>query len=493
MPPKVEEAVALAQTAHIEPDYKDLIIPPNIAPLNFTIKEPGNRFYVNLRGKAGPSIEIRSRRPTVLIPEGPWHRLLVLNRGGQVQIEVSAQNEDGHWRRFAPITNRIAYEQIDPFLLYRKIRAVHNTWSSMGIYQRNLETYDEKPILDNRRFANECCHCHTLLNNSPDAAMVVIRSTRYENSLVLIRQGTVEGIRGTVGTPAWHPTGRMMVFAFSKPRLMLHTARTDMRDIAELEGWIGYFLTGGNAVCRIPGLTDDTRLLAFPTWTPDGRYLYYCNAPNLWTNMAAIRPDTYTTIRYDLMRIAYDVDRDQWGEPETVLPASETRFSIAQPRISPDGRWLFFCACAYGAFPPYDSGSDLYGIDLNAASQTGKATYRKLEVNSPECESWLNWSANSRWIVFSSKRASPLFNRPYLAYVAPNGDCGKAFLVPQKDPAYYDSLLKTYTIPTLAAGPITVPQRKILEAIQDPGRRSLVMPQRTVETRSRDSGQVYNF
>jgi hypothetical protein len=475
-------ATRLDQTPRIEPDYTDLVIPPNIAPLNFTIKEPGAAFYLKVHGKAGSPIEIHGRTPKLAIPEEPWHRLLGLNKGGEVQMDIYAQGDDRKWRRFVATTNQVAEEAIDPFLLYRKIHPSHNTWSTMGLYQRNLQTFDESPILENRRFAGDCCHCHAFRNNNPDTFTVDLRSRRFQNSLLVINHGAAEKIEGTVGFVAWHPKGRVIAVSFSKPRLMLHTARNDMRDIAELEGWIGYFLLGSNVVRKVPGLADERRLVGFPAWAPDGRYLYYCSAPSPWTNMTMVTATSHTTAKYDLMRISYDLDRDQWGEPEMVLPVRETGFSVAQPRISPDGRWLFFCAIAYGCWPTYDSKSDLYGIDLKARNDIGKCTWRKLELNSRECESWLSWSSNSRWVVFSSKRASPLFNRPYLAYVSPEGKCGKPFIVPQRDPEYYDFLLRTYTIPTLAIGPVTVPERKLVETIMNTGSRLLGLPGEPTET-----------
>src|SRR5260221_126752 len=190
-------------------------------------------------------------------------------------------------------------------MIYRKIHPAHSTWSSMGLFQRDLTTFDEKPFLENNRFANDCCHCHMLRNNDPNTATVVIRSSHYGNSLLVISNGTAEAIRGSVG------------------------------------------------------------------------------------------------------------------------------FSVAQPRISPDGHWVFFCAIPYGCWPTYDPTSDIYGIDLVAGQASGKYTPRKLELNSDECESWLSWSSNSRWVVFSSKRISPLFNRPHIAYVAADGHCGKPIILPQ--------------------------------------------------------------
>jgi hypothetical protein len=475
-PAGVAEATPANQPPRIKPDYADVVIPPNIAPLNFEVQEPGTSFFVRLQGQAGEPIELSTSRSKILIPEKSWRQLLKQNRGKRVEVQVFAQGADKHWKRYSAITNSVASDDIDPVMIYRKIHPAHSTWSSMGLYQRDLTSFDEKPFLENSRFANDCCHCHMLRNNDPNTATVVIRSVHYQNSLLVISNGVADAIRGSVGFVAWHPTGLVMASSFSKPRLVLHTARNDMRDIAELEGWIGYFILGQDTVKKVPGLSDNSRLRAFPFWSPDGRYLYYCSAPNPWTNMATITATSHTTAKYDLMRVSYDLEHDKWGGPELILPVSATGLSVAQPRISPDGHWIFYCAIPYGCWPTYDSTSDIYGIDLIAGQASGKYSARKLELNSSECESWLSWSSNSRWVVFSSKRISPLFNRPHIAYVSPTGECGKPFILPQEDPEFYDSLLKTFTIPTLAKGPITVPESDLVYAIKHSGHRPLNMP-----------------
>jgi hypothetical protein len=84
--------------------------------------------------------------------------------------------------------------------------------------------------------------------------------------------------------------------------------------------------------------------------------------------------------------------------------------------------------------------------------------YRKLDVNSSYSESWHSWSGNSRWIAFSSKRQGGSLTRTYLSYVDANGKVHKPFVVPQKDPAYYDSLIETFSVPELIEDRIKVSQ-----------------------------------
>jgi hypothetical protein len=171
-------------------------------------------------------------------------------------------------------------------------------------------------------------------------------------------------------------------------------------------------------------------------------------------------PQQYDQIKYDLVRIAYDVDRDKWGEVETVLSARDTGLSILLPRISPDGRWLLFCMCDYGCFPVYRSSSDLCIMDLKAGRENGRYKYRRLNINSDQSESWHSWSSNSRWIAFSSKRGNGMFTRSYLAYVDPEGAVHKPLVVPQKDPTYYDSCLWTYSVPELVIEPVKTTKEK---------------------------------
>jgi hypothetical protein len=56
--------------------------------------------------------------------------------------------------------------------------------------------------------------------------------------------------------------------------------------------------------------------------------------------------------------------------------------------------------------------------------------------------------------------------KPYFSYVDEDGKSRKPLLLPQEDPTYYDSLMKTYNLPELATGPVSVSQREILRGIR---------------------------
>ncbi len=170
-------------------------------------------------------------------------------------------------------------------------------------------------------------------------------------------------------------------------------------------------------------------------------------------------PANYEKVKYDLMRIGFDVETGAWGEVETVLSSKDTGLSITQPRFSPDGRFLVFCMSDYSTFPTFQPSSDLYLMDL----KTGR--YGRMECNSDRAESWHCWSSNSRWLVFSSKRGNGLLNRPYFSYIDEDGKAHKPFVMPQKDPAFYDSFLKLYQLPELVTGPVRPGEQEFARAV----------------------------
>ncbi len=478
-PAEPEDYTPVDRPAKIKPDYADTVIPANIAPLNFLVLEPGSKYLVKIHSENGKAISVFSRSGKIKIPLRQWRSLLKANRGRQLFFDLYVRDGHGRWNRYQRIENTIAKEDIDSNIAYRLIKPIYNFWRNIGVYQRNLENYDESVVLHGESFGGGCVNCHSFLNNSAENMFIGTRSMQYGSSAICLRGSRVEKVGTMFGYTAWHPSGRLAAYSLNRVRQLFHTTGMENRDVVDLDGAIAYYTLDSQTVKTALGLSDKHRLETYPTWTPDGKYLYFCSAPILWEDRNAMPPQHYELVKYELRRISYDVQSDQWGQPETVLSADETGLSILLPRISPDGRFLVFCMCKYGCFPVFQVSSDLYLMDM----KTGE--YQKLAVNSEYSESWHSWSSNSRWIAFSSKRNGGLFTRTYFSYIDENGRAYKPFIMPQKDPAFYDSFLETYSVPELIVAPVKVSHNALGCAARLPANIKVDMP---ITTATPDAG-----
>lgn len=141
--------------------------------------------------------------------------------------------------------------------------------------------------------------------------------------------------------------------------------------------------------------------------------------------------------------------------------AARTGKSNINPRISPDGRFLLSSMCNHSDFALYQPDSDLYLLNLESGE------YWKLECNSEFAESWHSWSSNGRWIIFSSKRPTGIFTWLYLSHIDQAGHASKPFILPQRDPGYYDDLLFLYSVPEFITGPVEASPAELLQAVRD--------------------------
>jgi len=452
-------AETLDRPPRIDPDYAGIIIPPNIAPLNFRIREPADRAVLEIAFESGGPIVVKARDGVFRIPIRPWKRLLEENRGGTLTLTVRIR-KDGRWQAYRPIVNRIAEDPVDSYLAYRLINPAYSLWTVMGLYQRNLETFDERPILVNRLTDDNCMNCHHFRDGDPDVMLMHLRGGAGSGTLIrrndqIFKVNTATDFNRAGAYPTWHPDGNLIAFSVNQLTMFFH-ARGESRDVLDSASDLVIYDIERNLITTNPGIADPDRMETFPCWAPDGRTLYFCAADRLDQYVADRdgREDLYwENIRYDLMRIAYDPVTQTWGAPETVISAEQIGGSITLPRVSPDGTWLMFTRSDYSNFPVYLKSADLYLLHLPTLK------YRRLECNSDQVDSYHSWSRNSRWFVFSSKRQDGLLARPYLSALSPDGRVSKPVLMPQKDPAFYESFLQTYNVPELVSGPVRVDPR----------------------------------
>jgi Tol biopolymer transport system component len=464
---RMPESDELNQNAILSPDYTSVTIPPNIAPLNFVVNDTADKYLARFYNSNGIDFIVGSKNGSINIPEKKWHKLLTNSISGEFYVDIAAKKSQ-KWVKFNTITNYVAPDSIDKYLVYRLIDPEFETWNIMGIYQRNLENFKVTPLLLNRVSDGNCMNCHTFCRNSGKTMMFHMRSEH--GGTVIYRDGKLSKINTKTSKtiangmyPAWHPSGKYIAFSVNNIVQSYHAIPGRTVEVYDTLSNIVLYDVNKNVITSCSTLSDPDNLETFPAWSPDGRYLYYCCA----TKNVMKQPDydnfmnVHSRIRYNLLRIAFDQESRSFGEVDTVLTFSDKAGSISLPRISPDGRYILFCKSEHGNLTIWQPESDLYLLDL----YTGKVT--RPNINSNKSESFHTWSSTGRWIVFSSRRDDGLlYTRPYFTYFDTSGQMHKPFVLPQKSTMHYFKIMKSYNLPELVTSKVDLNPRKLAGIIK---------------------------
>lgn len=459
-----EGAQPVGHTVSIYPDYKGVTIPPNIAPLNFLIKDSASRYVVSMAGRQGdPLLTAAGSNGTLSIDTAAWRRLLTQNRGHSVSVTVYAKGHDG-WRQYPAFKFDVAAEPIDAYLSYRLIEPGYELYRQLGLYQRNLTNFDERAIYENNRdFSNEhnhCVNCHNYQNYSTRHMLFHVRASH--GGTVFTMDGKVEKVNlksdsllsGAV-YPAWHPHKNWIVFSSNVTGQAFHMYHKEKIEVLDIGSDLIFYDVDKHQVSNL--LRTGDMFETFPAWAPTGDRLYYCAAevPGFEAKADSLRTpfvlNQYNSLRYNLMSLSFDERTCRFGQPELVLNCAAMGKSATVPRVSPDGRYLLFTLGDYGQFHIWHKSSDLWVMDLKT-----RRVRPLTAANSRDVDSYHSWSSNGRWIVFSSRRDDGNYTRLYLSYFDAQGRDHKAFLLPQRDPAQNLRRLKSYNVPELtrdAVGP----------------------------------------
>ena len=458
--------------ATIAPDYTSVTIPVNIAPLTFAYTMPKVSKAVTTFTCGDKTLTVGG---TDVCPDmKKWHAFIKQAAGKDVTVQPYIQCEgEKNWKAPKPFTITVAEEPVDPYITYRLIAPSYVTYEDLTINQRCLENYDESVIFSNLLISTEdqgqCINCHTVRNYNPDSLQFHAR--QHKGGTIMAFNGDIHKINlktdSTLSAgvyPSWHPTHNYIAYSVNNTGQSFHTRDNEKIEVQDLYSDLILYDIDKNEVTNVEN--DTTEWECFPWWAPDGKTLYYVSA-NYYPRPDMIRDrdiiDRYKEFKYDLYKKSFDPETKHFGPRELVYAASQEGKSVTLPRVSPDGRYLLMTIGDYGVFHIWHRSSDLLLMDLQDGSM------RKLhEVNSPDTESFHNWSSNGRWILFSSRRDDGSYTRLYLAYFDRNGHGHKPFIIPQKTPDYYQNFYKSYNIPELMKGPVTIKPQEFAKRINGP-------------------------
>lgn len=439
----------------IYPDYQGITIPSNIAPLDFEVCSNDLGDWALQLFTAEKTYTIHAEERLFTFEIDFWKKLLVDNKGKELKF-VLCRKDEGKWKSYRPFSMHVAEETIDPYLAYRLIPPGFSLWKEMGIFQRNLETFDETAIYKNREGKGNCVNCHSFRNRNPEQMLMHMRSELA--GTYLFKDGKQEKLStktehtlSQLVYPYWHPSGNYVAFSVNKTFQILHTRHSNRIEVCDEASDVVVYDVDKREVVTTPLLSSKEVYETFPTFSSDGKFLYFCSAEAVDS-----MPKQFRDVKYSLCRIAFDEEKRTFGnEVDTLYSASKQGRSVSFPRISPDGQLLVFTLSDYGNFSIWHKDADLYTIQL----KTGIIEPMVL-LNSDDVESYHSWSSNSRWLVFSSRREDGLYTKPYIAYISESGTSHKPFLLPQRNPKeYYKAQQNAYNLPEFVCGKIPYDSR----------------------------------
>lgn len=441
----------------IYPDYTNVTIPINMAPLTFELDEAADNMIARYavgdeeivcEGKAQPEMD-------------EWRTLAEKAKGGAITVDVYACKAD-QWTHYKPFSIFVSPDSIDSYLSYRLIYPSFISYEALTINQRCLENYDESVIYDNilNSFEKDgqCINCHNYQQFNPERMQFHAR--QYNGGTVIAYDGKIkklnmrnDSILSAGVYPAWHPWLKLIVYSTNKTSQSFHTTHPNKIEVYDSQSdLIAYDIDKG----EVTNLENDpNELEVFPAWTPDGKTLYYCSAHFEWKDTTLSKVSEIIArsqeIKYNIYKKSFDPETMAFGQRELVFAADSLNKSATLPRISPDGRYLMFALAEFGVFHIWHHDADLWLLDL----QTGE-TRPATEINSPDTESYHSWSSNGKWVVFSSRRDDGTYTRPFFAHIDKDGHGTKPFELPSADPNYHREFMRCYNIPEFMHGPVTI-------------------------------------
>ena len=433
------------RSAALFPDYRDVTIPCNMAPLNFYYTDPeGSRFTTSF-SHGETTVTLKGRE--VVWNMKKWARLLEAAAGGEIEV-ISSYRKQG-----SPISWRwiicVSGDRIDPYLTYRLIEPGFEVWDDMEIIERNLENFDTRAISDWRNTGNRCMNCHIHSQGRGDLSMFYLRGEG--GGAILNRNGTLRKLTlrdsAMISPTVYgeiHPAGRFGVFSTNIIIPAMHSSGNRRMEVYDTASDLCVADFDNNRMITFPDTARDDVFETFPVFSADGNHVFYCAAS------ARRLPAELERMQYSLVRVPFDPATGTLGGPaDTVWDASARGASACHPKASPDGRWLLCTVAEYGTFPINHRECDLCMMDLASGVIVDLSA-----VNDDKSDTYHSWSSDSRWFVFASKRGDGMFGKPWFSHISPDGTVTKPFLLPQKDPHFYDNMLRSFNVPDLGNSPV---------------------------------------
>lgn len=455
-----ENATKVEAPVPMYPDYTDVTIPQNIAPLNFLLRGEYDEVCVVANGEV-----VYNGKNEVVFDLDDWKTLLKENISKDIEVKVYAEDRDG-WKEFPAFKWTVTTDMVDPYLTYRLIEPDYEVFNNLVLQERCVESFQTKNFSDYAILGNKCMNCHTYGGQDPQTSMFYVRGEgggailNMNGELQKLNLKRSDWVSGSVYF-GFSPSKQFITFSTNKIIPAFHSLGSKRLEVFDTVSDVYVADLVNHKFIESPLLTDSLQMETFPTFSPDGKYVYYCTAERI---------DSLTQLKdqkYSLCRIGFDEKTGQFSEHvDTIFSGSREGKSVCHPRISPDGKMITFTVADYGTFPIWHRESDLHTLILPTDSLSEVKTVDMKIVNSEMSDTYHSWSSNSRWLVFASKRDDGLYGKPYYTHVDKDGRFSKPFVLPQQHPTFYDNCLKSFNAPEQGTGRLPFDVHDVKKAME---------------------------
>lgn len=267
------------QQPTIYPDYKDVTIPVEIAPLNFDVVGEGiDRVDVKVAGSKGGELHANGEYADFDIDE--WHTLTAQNKGGELTVTVCAR-KNGQWLQYQDFKILVSPYPLEEWgVTYRRIAPGYEVYSHMGLYQRDLSSFEELAILENTQAPGQCLNCHMSNRTDPSHSVFHVRGTHGATMIQI--DGKREWLKakndllgGSMVYPYWHPSGDYCAFSTNQTRQGFHSIAKERIEVLDLSSDIFVYHPATHEILTDSLIQTKEWAENSPVFSPDGKTLYY--------------------------------------------------------------------------------------------------------------------------------------------------------------------------------------------------------------------------
>jgi hypothetical protein len=155
-------------------------------------------------------------------------------------FEVKAKI-NGKWYCYKDFEMSVSDYPLDEYgVTYRRVSPGYEVFGKMGLYQREIATFDESPIMENTLIPGNCVNCHTANACNPDSYTFHVRGANgatlvHSDGKTQILKSKNEALGGSMVYPYWHPSGKYCAYSTNDTHQSFHVVKEELIEVFDLK------------------------------------------------------------------------------------------------------------------------------------------------------------------------------------------------------------------------------------------------------------------